>query len=82
MNSSKPRSLTIKITHAGHYSGEYPHKVALGEKQDLDEWEHMMRSVGKLDAVVALGHFTFGKDDPEEGRFHTKSVRYVRDRKV
>lgn len=79
MSHSKTRTLVIKISHAGLYNGEYSRNVELSAKQDLDEWEEMMRRVGKTDAVIELGHFSFGKDDPEDGRWHQKGVRYMRD---
>ena len=71
----------IKISGAGHYNGEYPREKGKTLEQDLAEWEEMMRRVGKSDAVVRIGYFTFGKNDPEEGRFHETASRYLQDSK-
>lgn len=82
MERKNCKTMTIKISHSGSYNGEYPRDLNLTEKQDLDQWEEMMLRVNRTDAVIELGHFSFGRNDPEDGRWHQKNVRYMRDRGV
>lgn len=62
-----PGKYIVKISNSPRYKGEYSGGATLAE--GITEARTFKATVGPR-ARIEVGYFTFGKSDPEEGRFH------------